>query len=119
MAYYETIFIVRQDLSEKQVKDLTGDYSKILADNGAKVARTEHWGLRTLAYKIRKNKKGHYVMMHIDGSSDAIAEMERNMRLNEDLLRFMTVRMEELPKEPSLMMRKSNDNNTYNKGEAA
>ena len=119
MAYYETIFIVRQDLSEKQVEDLTNDYSKILADNGAKVARTERWGLRTLAYKIRKNRKGHYVLMHIDGPSEAVAEMERNMRLSEDLLRYMTIRLEELPKEDSIMVRKSNDNDMYSKGEAA
>ncbi len=122
MAYYETIFIVRQDLSEKQVEALTNDYTKILADNGAKIARTEQWGLRTLAYRIRKNRKGHYVMMHIDGSSDAVLEMERHMGLSEDLLRYMTVRMDELPTEPSVMMRKSSyDDNKhdYNKGAVA
>lgn len=115
MAYYETIFIVRQDLSEKQVETLTNDYAKIIADNGAKIARTENWGLRTLAYRIRKNRKGHYVMFHIDGAHDAVAEMERQMRLNEDILRYMTIRMEELPTEPSVMLRKSD----YDKGEAA
>lgn len=115
MAYYETIFIVRQDLSEKQVETLTTEYTKILADNGAKVARTENWGLRSLAYRIRKNRKGHYVMFHIDGEHDAVAELERQMRLGEDVLRFMTIRMDELPTEPSVMVRK----NDYDKGEAA
>ncbi|TVQ81751.1 MAG: 30S ribosomal protein S6 [Micavibrio sp.] len=116
MSYYETIFIVRQDLSEKQVETLTGDLGKILAENGAKIARTEQWGLRTLAYRIRKNRKGHYVLLHIDGPHTAVAEMERQMRLNEDIMRYMTVRLDAIPTEPSVMMRK-NDYDT--RGEAA
>lgn len=116
MSFYETVFIVRQDLSEKQVEALTSDYSKIIADNGGKVARVEQWGLRTLAYRIRKNRKGHYVLMHIDAAPAAVAEMERQMRLSEDILRFMSVSLEEMPTEPTIMMRKSDYDQ---KGEAA
>ncbi len=107
MAFYETVFIARQDLSSKQTEELAETYTKILTDNGAKVERTEHWGLRTLAYRINKNRKGHYVLFHIDGPSDALHELERNMRLNEDTLRYMTVRMDEMPKEGTVMSKES------------
>ena len=116
MSFYETVFIVRQDLSEKQVETLTSDYSKIIASGGGKVVRVEQWGLRTLAYRIRKNRKGHYVLMHIDAAPAAVAEMERQMRLSEDILRFMSVSMEEMPSEPTIMMRKSDYDQ---RGEAA
>lgn len=116
MALYETVFIARQDLSAKQAEDLAKDFAKIVNDNGAEVKNTENWGLRTLAYKINKNRKGHYTLFHIDGTHDAVAEMERNMRLHEDVLRFMTLRMDELPEGPSPMMRGS-DNYANDTGE--
>ena len=105
MTAYETVFIARQDISVKQTEDLAKKFSDIVTEGGAKVVRTEHWGLRTLAYRIKKNRKGHYVMLHIEGPHPAMAEMERNIRLNEDVLRYMTVRMDKMPDGPSVMMR--------------
>ena len=103
MPFYETVFIARQDLTESQVKELTETFSKFIKDGGGKVHKTENWGLRTLAYRIRKNRKGHYVLIESDTPPAAMLEMERNMRLNEDVLRFLTVREEELSKGPSVM----------------
>ena len=116
MAFYETVFIARQDITAKQAEDLANSFAKIVNDNGGEIKRTENWGLRTLAYRINKNRKGHYTLFHIDGPHAAIAEMERNMGLNEDVLRFMTVRMKTLPDGPTVMMRGS-DNATGDTGE--
>ncbi|PCI46105.1 MAG: 30S ribosomal protein S6 [Alphaproteobacteria bacterium] len=96
MAFYEHIFIARQDIQPQQVEAISKDLTKIVEDNGGKVTKTEQWGLRSLAYRIKKYKKGHYVLFNIDGSSDAISELERNERLHEDIVRFMTIRVEEL-----------------------
>lgn len=109
MALYETVFIARQDVSAKQVEDFAKSFGKIVNDNGGEVKKTESWGLRTLAYKIKKNRKGHYVLMHLEAPHKAVAEMERNMRLNEDILRFMTVSIEKLPEGPSAILRQSDD----------
>ncbi len=109
MPLYETVFIARQDVSAKQVEDYAKSFSKIVNDNGGETKRTESWGLRNLAYKIKKNKKGHYTLLHFDAPAAAIAEMERNIRLNEDVLRFMTVRIEKLPEGPSAILRQSDD----------
>ena len=106
MPYYESVFIARQDIPATQVEALTTSFSDIIKNNGGKVTKTEQWGLRNLAYRIRKNKKGHYVLLNLDAPSDAVNEMERNMRLNEDVLRFMTVKVEELEAGPSVMMRR-------------
>lgn len=107
MPFYETVFIARQDLSESQVKDLTAGYEKIIKDGGGKVHKIENWGLRNLAYKINKNRRGHYVLIESDTPAPAIHEMERTMRLNEDILRFMSIREEELSTGPSVVMDKS------------
>ncbi|MBU0800399.1 MAG: 30S ribosomal protein S6 [Alphaproteobacteria bacterium] len=115
MPYYETVFIARQELTQAQVDDLTEAFTKILKDNGGKVHKTENWGLRTLAYRINKNRKGHYVLVESDAPGEAVIEMERNMRLNEDILRYLTIREEELSKGPSVIMDKSSrdtDDNT-------
>ena len=109
MALYETVFIARQDVSAKQVEDYAKAFGKIVNDNGGEVKKVESWGLRSLAYKIKKNKKGHYTLIHSDAPPAAITEMERNMRLNEDVLRFMTVRIEKLPEGPSAILRQSED----------
>jgi len=110
MSYYEHVFIARPDLTEAQVKTLTDDFTTILKKGGGKLAREEYWGLRSLAYPIKKNKKAHYIMFSIDGPHPAIAEMERNQRLDDNVLRFMTIRVDELEKDPSIMMRsKSSD----------
>lgn len=123
MPYYETVLIARQELSQGQVDDLTKDFSKIITDNGGKVHKTEYWGLRTLAYRINKSRKGHYVLIETDTPPAAITEMERNMRLNEDVMRFMTIKEEELSDGPSIMMDKGGDrdkrDSKYSKKEAA
>ncbi len=107
MALYEHVFLARQDLSQAQVDVLAADATKIIEDNQGKVVKTETWGLRTLTYKIQKNRKAHFVMLEIDGPGDAVAELERQTRINEDVIRYMTVRVDEHEKGPSVMMRKS------------
>lgn len=109
MPYYETVFIARQDLSESQVAALTEGFSKVIADNGGKVHKTENWGLRKFAYKINKASKGHYVLIESDAPSEALIEMERQMGLNEDIVRSQTLREEELSNGPSIVMDKSRD----------
>jgi len=109
MALYETVFIARQDVSAKQVEDYAKAFGKIVNDNGGEVKRTESWGLRTLAYKIKKNRKGHYTLMHLDAPHKAILELERNMRLNEDVLRFLTVSIDKLPEGPSAILKQGDD----------
>lgn len=107
MPYYETVFIARQDLSDAQVKDLSDGYQKIITDAGGKINKTENWGLRTLAYRINKNRRGHYVLIESDVTAPAIHEMERTMRLNEDILRYMSTREDALSTGPSIIMDKS------------
>lgn len=109
MALYEHVFIARQDVSNTQVENISADFSKIIEENGGKVAKNEYWGLKTLAYRIKKNRKGHYVLMNLDAPHAAVAEMERQARLNEDILRFMTVRVEELEEGPSIVLRAKAD----------
>ena len=106
MPLYESVFIARQDVPTTQVEALTKIFSDIIVKDGGKVTKTEPWGLRNLAYRINKNKKGHYVLLNIDALPAAIFEMERNMKLNEDVLRFMTVRVEEHEAGPSAVLRK-------------
>ena len=106
MPYYESVFIARQDIATNQVEALATSFSDIVKAHGGEVKKTEQWGLRNLAYRIKKNKKGHYVMFNLDAPPAAVTEMERNMRLNEDVLRFLTVRVEELEEGPSAMLRK-------------
>lgn len=113
MPLYETVFITRQDLSNGQNDDLAKQMQQIVKDNGGKVANTEYWGLRQMAYKINKNKKGHYNLFHIDGPAVSKDEVERNLRMSDDVLRFMTVRIEKLPEGQSALLRKEKE------GEAA
>ncbi|MCM2343811.1 MAG: 30S ribosomal protein S6 [Alphaproteobacteria bacterium] len=107
MPFYETVFIARQDLGTPQVEELTKQFSEIITKAGGKITKTESWGLRNLAYRIKKNRKGHYVLIELDTPADAMIEMERNMRINEDVLRYMTVRLDELSKGPSPIIDKS------------
>jgi small subunit ribosomal protein S6 len=109
MPLYETVFIARQDISAKAAEDLARDFGKIVTTGGGEVKKTESWGLRNLAYKIKKNRKGHYTLLHIDGPASAVLEMERNMRIHEDVLRYMTVRIEKLPEGPSAVLKHSDD----------
>ena len=104
MPYYENIFIARQDISSAQVDTLADAFSEVITGAGGQVHRREYWGLKSLQYRIKKNRKGHYVLLNIEAPSDAMQEMERQMRLNEDVLRHMTIRTEENPEGPSVMM---------------
>ena len=104
MPLYETVFIARQDIPAQEAEALADRFSGIVTDSGGSVERREYWGLRTLAYRIKKNRKGHYAMLHIDASSDAVQEMERNMRLDEDVLRYLTIRTESIDESPSIIM---------------
>lgn len=109
MPYYETVFIARQDLTESQVKDLTENFCKIIKDQGGKVHKTEQWGLRNLAYRMNKSRKGHYALIEVDAPAPAVHEMERQMRLNEDVMRHLTIREEKLSEGPSVILDKSRD----------
>ena len=107
MALYEHIFLARQDISGQQVDALVEQFKEILESHGGKVGKVENWGLKTLPYRVRKNRKAHYALMNIDAGSEAIFEMERQMRLSEDILRYMTIRVEEHEDGPSAPLRKS------------
>ena len=106
MALYEHVFLARQDISQQQVDNLVEHYKSLIAEHEGTVGKVEYWGLKSIAYRINKNRKAHYVLMNIDAPSAAIAEMERQMRINEDVMRFMTIRVEEHEEEPSAMMQK-------------
>jgi small subunit ribosomal protein S6 len=106
MALYEHIYLARQDVSPQQVEELTTNFTNVLTEGGGKVTKNEYWGLKSLSYRIRKNRKAHYSLLNIDAPPAAVAEMERQMRINEDILRFMTIRVDELEEGPSAMMQK-------------
>lgn len=105
MANYENVFIARQDISQPQAEALGEAFAKVIADLGGKVTKREYWGLRNLSFRIKKNRKGHYLLLNIDGPAAAVHEMERQMRINEDVVRYLTVRVETLEEEPSAMMK--------------
>jgi small subunit ribosomal protein S6 len=109
MALYESVFIARQDISAAQVEALAQKLTAIITEQGGKVTKNEYWGLKNLAYRIKKNRKGHYTLLNIDAPAAAIKEMERNMRIDEDVLRYLTVRVEELEEGPSAMLRSRED----------
>ncbi len=106
MALYEHVFLARQDLAQAQVDALAETATKIVEDHKGKVVKTETWGLRSLAYRIAKNRKAHYVMLEIDAPGDVVAELERQTQINEDVIRYMTVKVDEHEAGPSVMMRK-------------
>ena len=106
MALYEHVFLARQDVSAQQVDALVEQYKGVLESLGGKVGRVENWGLKSLTYRIKKNRKAHYALMDIDAPAAAIHEMERQMRINEDVLRYMTVAVEAHEEGPSAMMQK-------------
>ena len=104
MPLYENVFLVRPDVSASQVESLTKEFGTIIEEGGGSIPKVEHWGLRTLAYRLKKNRKAHYILMNLDASTDAVHEMERNMRIHEDVLRHLTIRVEELEEGPSIIM---------------
>ncbi len=101
MPLYEQVFIARQDVSVQQVEQMTDAFKSVLEENGGKITMVENWGLRSLAYKIKKNRKAHYVRLNIEAEHSALAEMERQMGLHEDILRFLTIRVDEHDTEPA------------------
>ena len=113
MALYEHVFISRQDLTSLQTEDLIKQYSDILTNNGGKVIGHEYWGLKTLAYKINKNRKGHYSLIKSDSPPSAAQEMERLMKLNEDIMRVLTIKVKKHEDGPSIMMRTKSKNEEY------
>src|SRR5437870_782966 len=104
MPLYENVFIARQDISGAQVDALADTFTQLVADNGGEVKKREYWGLRNLAYRMRKNRKGHYVLLNIAAPPAAIAELERTLRINEDVIRYLTIRVDALEEGPSVIM---------------
>jgi small subunit ribosomal protein S6 len=104
MPLYENVFIARQDISGTQVDALADTFTQLITEQGGEVKKRENWGLRNLAYRMNKNRKGHYVLFNIDAPAPAIAELERTMRINEDVLRYLTIRVAELEESPSAVM---------------
>ena len=125
MPIYETVFMARQDLSEKQIKELTEKYSAVITDQKGKILKTENWGLRTLAYRINKSRKAHYVLIESDVAGEGVIELERLMRLDEDVMRSQTIKLEEPSKGESIILDKSgreddrDEKKKFNKKEAA
>ena len=107
MALYEHIFMARQDVSSQQVDALVEHFKTVLEANQGSVGKIENWGLKTLPYRVNKNRKAHYALMNIDAPAAAIQEMERQMRLHEDVLRYMTIKVEEHEDGPSAMLRRN------------
>ncbi len=107
MPLYEHVFLARQDISAQQVEGLLQTFRSLLEENGGKVGKTEYWGLKTLAYRIKKNRKAHYTLMDIDAPHEAVAELERQMGLSTDIIRFLTIKVDEHEEGPSAMMRRS------------
>jgi small subunit ribosomal protein S6 len=107
MPLYEHVFMARQDLTSQQVEELTAQYKTVIEQQGGTIAKLESWGVKPLTYRMRKNRKAHFTFMNVDAPPAALAEVERQQRLNEDVLRYLTVRVEEHEEGPSAMMRKS------------
>jgi small subunit ribosomal protein S6 len=109
MALYEHIYLARQDISPQQVEALTGQFKTIITSLGGKVSKTEYWGVKSLAYRIKKNRKAHFTLLNIDAPPAALAEVERQQGLSEDVLRFLTLRVDSLEEGPSAQLRKRDD----------
>ena len=116
MALYEHIFMARQDVSSQQVDALTEQFKAIIEQNGGKVAKIEPWGIKSLTFRIRKNRKAHMTLMNLDAPPAAIAELERQERINEDVLRILTIRVDELEEGPSAMMQKRDRDDRDSRG---
>ena len=115
MPYYESVYIARQEISAQQVDALTDGFENIIKQAGGSITKRENWGLKTLAYRIKKSRKGHYTLMNIDATADAVHEVERQMRLNEDVLRYLTLRVDELDGDPSIQAQ-NKSNRSYDDG---
>ena len=117
MPAYEHVFLARQDLAQAQVDALAENATKIIEDNGGKVVKTETWGLRSLAYRIQKNRKAHYVMLDVDAPAGVVAELERQTQINEDVIRYMTIKVDAHEQGPSAMMRRSERSERGDRGD--
>ena len=106
MPLYEHVFMARQDVTPQQVEAMVDQYRGVIESNGGTIEKTEMWGVKSLAYRINKNRKAHFTLFNLNAPAPAVAEMERQMRINEDILRFITIRVEALETEPSVMMQK-------------
>jgi len=109
MRLYESVFIARQDISTGQVDALCEEFEGIITAGGGKILKKEYWGLKTLAYRIKKNRKGHYIMFNIEADADTMSEYDRKLGLNEDVIRVLTISIEEVDDEPSIMMQAKSD----------
>ena len=109
MPLYEHVFISRQDLSNTQAEGLIEHFSSVLSDNSGKVVESEYWGIKTMAYKINKNRKGHYAFLKTDAPSEAVQEMERLMRLHDDVMRVLTIKVDAHAEGPSVQVQKRED----------
>jgi small subunit ribosomal protein S6 len=107
MPLYEHVYLARQDVSAQQVEELTAQFTGIIEQMGGKVEKNEYWGVKSLAYRMRKNRKAHMTLLNVDAPAAALAEVERQERINEDVLRYLTIRVDEHETEPSAMMRKA------------
>jgi small subunit ribosomal protein S6 len=117
MPLYEHVFLARQDISAQQVESLLDTYRALIEENGGTVGKTEYWGLKSLAYRIKKNRKAHYTLINMDAPHEAVAEMERQMGLSTDVIRFITIRVDEHETEPSAMMRRSDRDDRGGRGD--
>ncbi|MGI4775981.1 MAG: 30S ribosomal protein S6 [Janthinobacterium lividum] len=108
MAFYESNFIIRQDIAYAEVDKIANEFQKIIEEYSGSVIKTEYWGIRTLSYEISNNKKGHYYLLGIEADSEAIKELERKTKLNENVLRFLNIRVNSIDKEPSAILRGKN-----------
>jgi len=117
MPLYEHVYLARQDLSTQQVEELTTLLSGVITQNGGKITKTEYWGLKSLSYRIAKNRKAHLTLLNVDAPSAALNEVERQERLSEDVLRYLTIRVEAHEEGPSAMMRKSDRDDRGDRGD--
>jgi small subunit ribosomal protein S6 len=117
MALYEHVYLARQDVSGQQVEALTEQFKGVIEQNGGKVTKVEPWGLKSLTYRIRKNRKAHFTLLNIDAPAAAVAEMERQQRINEDVIRILTVRVDALEEGPSAMMQKRDRDDRGDRGD--
>jgi small subunit ribosomal protein S6 len=117
MPLYEHVFLARQDISQQQVEAIMQTFRTLLEEKGGKVGKTEYWGLKSLAYRIKKNRKAHYALINIDAPHEAVTELERQERLSTDVIRFLTVRVDEHDDTPSAMMRRADRDDRDGRGD--
>lgn len=119
MQLYECVFIIRQDLSSSQVETITNEFCAIITDNKGSVVKQEYWGLKTLAYKIKKNRKGHYIMLNFEADAATVAEFDRRMGLHEDILRVLIIAIDAVDPEPSIMMQNKTERSSSDAADAS